>query len=101
MAMGDGLADIIGRRYGSKKWPFATTKSYIGSLAFVISSFIATIGILAWYNYTGVLSFDVMNLWPKLLLISIVCAGVELMDIADDNWTVPLTGGIMAAYLFK
>jgi len=33
MCGGDGLADIVGRRYGSAKLPFNAKKSWIGSLA--------------------------------------------------------------------
>ena len=32
MCGGDGLADIIGRKYGSAKLPFNRTKSWAGSL---------------------------------------------------------------------
>ena len=33
MCGGDGLADIIGRKYGSLKLPFNKKKSWIGSVA--------------------------------------------------------------------
>lgn len=33
MCGGDGLADIIGRRYGTAKLPFNKAKSWAGSLA--------------------------------------------------------------------
>lgn len=33
MCGGDGLADIVGRRYGSAKLPFNHSKSWVGSLA--------------------------------------------------------------------
>lgn len=31
MAAGDGMADIIGRKFGSAKWPFSKDKSYAGT----------------------------------------------------------------------
>jgi len=37
MAVGDGLADIVGRRFGKVKWPFSRNKSLVGSAAFVVS----------------------------------------------------------------
>ncbi len=99
MAMGDGLADIVGRRFGSTKWPFSAHKSYMGSLAFVLGSFVACSGILALYSATGVLQLDIVAALPRILLISVICSIVELVDIADDNWTVPLAGGIAAKLL--
>lgn len=39
-----GVADIIGRRFGKKKLPYNTDKSYAGSLAMAISGFVASIG---------------------------------------------------------
>ena len=33
MCGGDGLADVVGRRYGSAKLPFNHSKSWVGSLA--------------------------------------------------------------------
>ena len=35
MAAGDGMADIVGRKFGSVKWPWDKEKSLIGSAAFV------------------------------------------------------------------
>jgi dolichol kinase len=99
MAMGDGLADIVGRRFGKRKWPFSDHKSYMGSLAFVLGSFAACTGILALFAETGVLQLDVAAALPRILLISIICAVVELSDIADDNWTVPLAGVVAAKLL--
>merc|ERR1712019_203161 len=38
MAVGDGIADIFGRRFGKTKWSFAQSKSVEGSLAFLIGA---------------------------------------------------------------
>jgi dolichol kinase len=90
------------RRWGSVKWPFSKSKSYVGSLAFVIGGWIASVLILALMNSTGSLtlasgmSVDVI---VRLLLISILCAAVELIAFGDDNVNVPLAGGILAALL--
>lgn len=47
MAVGDGLADIVGRRWGTVKWPFAGgKKSVIGSAAFVLGSFVVSAALL-------------------------------------------------------
>ncbi|KAJ1476991.1 hypothetical protein T484DRAFT_1823014 [Baffinella frigidus] len=56
MAAGDGMADIVGRKYGSVKWPWDKDKSLVGSLAFVAGAFAATWGILAWFSAFGLLT---------------------------------------------
>lgn len=101
MAAGDGLADIIGRRWGSLKWPFSEKKSYAGSLAFVGGAFLTSFLLLFLYHATGVSTFDILtgsNL-QILLLISILCAAVELVPLADDNVTVPVAASLLA-FLF-
>lgn len=99
MAVGDGLADIVGRRYGRKKWPFSANKSYVGSLAFVLGAFSVTASMLQWFAVTDVMDINVTAALPKLLFITLLCAAVELWEVADDNWTVPLTAGLAAKIL--
>lgn len=53
MAVGDGLADIFGRKWGQKKWFFSSTKSYVGSIAFVISAFISSAALLYYFVAQG------------------------------------------------
>jgi phytol kinase len=101
MAAGDGLADIVGRRYGTVKWPFSASKSYAGSLAFVVGAFGASVGVLSLLSATGCLTLSVGSYLPQLVLISIVCALVELVPIGDDNVTVPVAGAILTALLLR
>jgi dolichol kinase len=89
MAVGDGLADIIGRRFGSKKWFCNQEKSYAGSLAFVLGATGASIGLLRWLGFPAPLA--------PLFTISCACALVEvLLTGVDDNVSVPLVGGLLA-----
>ena len=102
MAAGDGLADIVGRRWGSLKWPFSEKKSYVGSLAFVLGAFLISFFLLYLYHATGVSSFNILT--PSniqiLLLISLLSAAVELIPLGDDNVTVPLAAGVFAYLLY-
>ena len=41
------------RQYGKRKWPFAPTKSIVGSAAFVVAGFLVSTALLALMNYTG------------------------------------------------
>ena len=89
MAVGDGLADIVGRRFGRQKWFCNQEKSYAGSLAFVLGATVASVGLLRWLAFPAPLA--------PLVAISIVCALVEvLLTGVDDNVSVPLVGALLA-----
>ncbi|GJS21336.1 probable phytol kinase 3, chloroplastic [Tanacetum coccineum] len=44
LCAGDGMADIIGRRFGTKKIPYNKDKSFAGSIAMAAAGFIASVG---------------------------------------------------------
>lgn len=103
MAAGDGLADLVGRRFGSNnKWPFNTDKSVAGSAAFVSGALVASFGLISWLTGFGVmdpLHLSTLDLFGRLLFISVVCAAVELIPTGDDNYSVPLSAAILSSYL--
>jgi phytol kinase len=103
MACGDGLADLIGRRYGmTNKWSFNRDKSMAGSASFVIGSFVGSFGLINWLIRTGAmdaLGLTSVELAWRLLVIAVVCAGVELIPAGDDNITVPISAALLSAFL--
>ena len=111
MAAGDGMADIVGRRYGSVKWPWSPTKSIVGTIAFILSSTLCATLLFIWFHIMGdltglsmLVSYQVPSSWilvlGKIFLISITCAMVELSTWLDDNITVPMTAAILSYLLF-
>ena len=93
------MADIVGRRLGkNNKWPFSENKSIVGSAAFVLASTLTSITLVAWMSYTGCLTLllPMSELAPRIAVISLACAGVELVPIGDDNWTVPLSAAVLS-----
>lgn len=42
--LSSGMADIIGRRFGSQKLPYNQNKSIVGSITMAVSGFLASIG---------------------------------------------------------
>jgi phytol kinase len=44
MCAGDGIADIVGRRFGSKKLPYNSDKSWAGSIAMFLFGFVVSLG---------------------------------------------------------
>jgi phytol kinase len=105
MACGDGLADLIGRRYGSNnKWSFNRSKSIAGSTAFIVGSFISSFGLLSWLTHMGAmdaLGLESFELAGRLFVIAVICAGVELIPAGDDNYSVPLAAAVLSALLLN
>ena len=71
MAIGDGIADIFGRRFGKTKWPFSKSKSVEGSLAFVAGGFGSSLGMIHVLHATGLTALTAAAAAPAVLLISV------------------------------
>ena len=74
LCAGDGFADIVGRRLGrsaSARLPWNADKSYAGTAAFVLFSFVAASGLLAWH--------DMLAAVPAPALLA-VCAGSAAVE---------------------
>jgi dolichol kinase len=102
LAAGDGLADLVGRRWGkSNPWPGLGSKSVAGTMAFWLASTAVSYGILMWLQYTNCLVLDVDNVLLRLAAVTFVSAIVELIPFLDDNYTVPISAAAMAAVLLQ
>ena len=66
MAAGDGLADIVGRRWGTVKWPFSASKSYAGTAAFVAGAFVVSAAVLGLLSASGSMTLDVIQYLPQV-----------------------------------
>lgn len=86
MSYGDGFASIIGTKFGKKKYNvFGDEKSYVGSFAMLIFTFITMIVALWYYNIS--ITFFVLL---ALIFIALIAAVVEgLTPKGLDNLTVP------------
>lgn len=98
---GDGMADLIGSRYGSKRLPWNKNKSIIGSVSMILFGFILSILMITIFKN----SLD--NFPPYLLLlfdvfvISILSAlGESITPSEFDNLTVPGIALISSLLLF-
>ncbi len=90
MSLADGLAGIIGMRFGGKYnyIIFSHTKSLIGTLTF----FVASILILVFYSHHGGAPIS----GTYIFLISFISAILENISILGlDNLTVPLLTAIL------
>ncbi len=84
LGWGDGLAPIIGTRYGKMKYHILSDKSIEGSLAFLAGSLAAG---LFFTNLIVPESFNVMKI-VIIALIATIAEGVSPKEV--DNLTIPL-----------
>ena len=92
MAWGDGLAAIIGQRFGKHPYTiFGNTKSWEGTLTmFVVSYAIVSIVLLS-------VQGNMWQTWVVGIPVAIVATGVEsIAQWGLDNLTVPLTSAGLA-----
>ncbi|KAL3151728.1 hypothetical protein ABBQ38_012707 [Trebouxia sp. C0009 RCD-2024] len=104
MCGGDGLADIIGRKYGTVKLPFNKAKSWAGSLAMFTGGAVMSLAFIALYTALGYFPYGVQVLLPTVLSTSLVACAVESLpinQIVDDNFSVPVITAVMGQFLLQ
>ncbi|XP_047334906.1 probable phytol kinase 1, chloroplastic [Impatiens glandulifera] len=105
MCGGDGIADIIGRRFGSLKLPYNRNKSLAGSMSMFVFGFLVSIGMLFYFSsIIGYFELDWIGTIEKVALISLVATIVESLPTAgriDDNISVPLSSMLIGMMCFK
>ena len=75
-----------------------------GSAAFVAGSFVGSYGLLFWLTSLGAmepLGMGTMGIAGRLLAIAVICAGVELIPVGDDNWSVPISAALLSSFLLR
>lgn len=91
MAWGDGMAAIIGQRFGKHKYQIGNiTKSWEGSLTMALAAFMVTLTIL--WSVEG----NSWQIWAIATGVAIVSTILEAFSkLGVDNLTVPLIGGLL------
>ena len=89
MALGDGLAGLIGRNVESPKWVlFGQTKSSVGTMTMAIVSSLVLIGMARWLGADLPL--------PAALCMVAIATGLEQLSWSGlDNLSVPLSVGLL------
>ena len=94
LALGDGMASIVGQAIGGPRLPWNERKGWAGTLAMFVFGATGCAGLIAWTRGSGL---D-MPLLALALVVAAACAWVEsLPTTLDDNLTVPLVGAIAIA----
>ncbi|KAK3285019.1 Phytol kinase 1, chloroplastic [Cymbomonas tetramitiformis] len=105
MCGGDGIADIVGRRYGKvHKLPWNTGKSWAGSIAMFISGVVLLAGFVAYFDALGYISHGVIDSAPGIIAVSLAATLVESLPVNrffDDNFSVPLVASVVGMLVFS
>jgi dolichol kinase len=92
MSYGDGLASLVGNKYGQKKYRiFRDTKSYVGSLAMFLFTALLLVIALLFYG---------VDLTPRVLVYLLCMSGVAtvvegITPLGLDNLSVPFVTAVM------
>ncbi len=94
MAWGDGMAAIIGQRFGKHKYQVGQiTKSWEGSLAMTGSALIVTCGVLL------AVEGNSWQVWTISVVVALVATVMEAFSkLGIDNLTVPLASGFLVSF---
>ena len=93
MALGDGLAGLVGRNVVSPKWVlFGQTKSSVGTMTMAVVSGLVLIGLARWSGADLSL--------PAALGMVAIATGLEQLSWSGlDNLSVPLSVGVLWSQL--
>ncbi|MEH2446590.1 MAG: diacylglycerol/polyprenol kinase family protein [Nostoc sp.] len=95
MTWGDGLAALIGQRFGKHKYKaFGTEKSWEGSLTMMLVSYLVCSLILVGTQGNS------WQTWVVSLVVAVIATGLEAVSfLGIDNLTVPLGSAAIAFFL--
>ena len=95
MTWGDGLAGLIGQKFGQHRYElWGMKKSWEGSLAMALTSYIVSSVILL------VVQGNVWQTWLVPVAIALFATGLEAFSkLGIDNLTVPLGSAALGFYL--
>lgn len=91
MCGGDGLADIVGRWFGHRKLPFNPNKSWAGSAAMLLGSFVFGLVFVLLFNQLGYFqpALSLAHTSIAMAAIALVATIVEALPFQDiDNITL-------------
>ncbi|WP_016952664.1 diacylglycerol/polyprenol kinase family protein [Anabaena sp. PCC 7108] len=94
MAWGDGLAALIGKRFGKHKYTvFGSQKSWEGSLTVTLISYFICLTILL------ITQGNIWQTWIVSLIVAVIATVLEAFSfLGIDNLTVPI-GSAFCAYM--
>lgn len=101
MCGGDGIADLVGRRFKSPKLFHSPAKSVAGSLGVFFGGWVLSAFVLAMYLLAGVFNGPASTYLLPLTVIAAVATVIESLPQRDvDNVTVTFAAALLGWWLF-
>jgi phytol kinase len=101
MCGGDGIADLVGRRFNSNKLPHSPSKTVAGSISVFIGGWLLSAFILAIYVGAGGFAKPFGMYVLPLTIVALVSMLVESLPFKDvDNITVTVAIAVVGYFLF-
>ncbi len=98
---GDGIAEILGRRYGRSKIPWNPGKSWIGTSGMFLGGFSFSIIMVGLFTALNFFPGSLPSYLIPVTLISIACTLTETLPFRDiDNISISLVATIMGLLIF-
>jgi phytol kinase len=101
MCGGDGIADLVGRRFNSNKLPYSPSKTVAGSISVFFGGWLLSAFILVIYVGVGVFATPFATYLLPLTIIALVSMLIESLPFKDiDNITVTMAAAMLGYFLF-
>jgi phytol kinase len=101
MCGGDGIADLVGRRFNSNNLPHSPSKTVAGSLSVFLGGWLLSAFVLGIYVGVGVFASPFVGYLVPITIIALASALVESLPYKDiDNITVTVSAAILGYFLF-
>jgi uncharacterized protein (TIGR00297 family) len=96
LAVGDGVATLVGSRSRGPRLPWHPDKSWAGTFAFLVGGAIAGV-LLAWWTRPAIVpSPSIAFIIAAPIVAAVVAAGVESLPVRlDDNLSVPAVAALV------
>lgn len=101
MCGGDGIADIVGRKFASAKLPWSREKSVAGTASVFLGGWLLSLLMIVVYVTAGVFRGPITNYLLPITLIALVGALVESLHYKDvDNISMTLASALAGHWFF-
>jgi phytol kinase len=101
MCGGDGIADLVGRRYPSNKLPYSPDKTVAGSISVFVGGWLLSAFVLGIYVGVGIFAQPFVSYLFPLAIIALVSMIVESLPFKDvDNITVTVVAALVGYLVF-
>jgi phytol kinase len=101
MCGGDGVADLVGKRFNENRLPHSPEKTVAGSISVFVGGWLLSAIVLAVFVAAGVFAGPFSAYLLPLTLIAAASTIVESLPFRDvDNITVTITAAVLGYFLF-